>query len=100
MTTLADCIAAHHAAQPEPIAPYDVVTPLGAATLAVYRLKRQIAALDPQERAQVIGLAVAELGIVTWPEPGPVEVDARYCFFCGDEYPADTFDCPNHSEIA
>lgn len=98
--TLAECIAAYHAAQPTPIAPYDVLAPLGDATVTLYRLKRQIEALNPAERAQLVGLAIVELGIVTWPEPGPIEKDARYCFFCAEEYPADTFDCPNHAALA
>ena len=98
--TLAECINRYEASRPAPIAPHNVLTPLGDATVTLYRLKRQIAALDHAERSQLVGLAVAELGIVTWPEPWPVELDSRYCFFCAQEYPADTFDCPNHSEIA
>ena len=37
--TLAEIIAIHHAARPAPIAPHDVLTPLGHATTTLYRLK-------------------------------------------------------------
>jgi hypothetical protein len=57
-------------------------------------------ALTPEERAGLLGLAVEELELLPYPQPAPAEQDARYCFFCGSEYPADLFDCPNHSEIA
>lgn len=71
-----------------------VLTPKGEATRLVYRLRHQLAALEPAARAQIIGLAVAELDILgTIPMPQPAERDSRYCFFHG-EYTPDTFDCP------
>jgi len=105
MATLADCIARYEIAHYEAdlraqMGPHTTLTPPGDATVTLYRLKRQLAALDPEQRAEIAGLAVVELGLLPGPLPGPEEKDARYCFFCCAEYPAGMWDCPNHSPLA
>jgi hypothetical protein len=95
--TLAECIARHHDAQPAPIAPHDVLTPLGDATVALYRLKAAMAALEPRERAEIVGLAASELGIVAGTEPAPPPAEPEttaLCLRCGEGYAAQDFDCP------
>ena len=71
--TLVQIIAAHEAHRATQAAPMTALTPLGAATRSVYQLRRQMAALEPAERAEVLGLVVAELEILPHPAPQPVE---------------------------
>jgi hypothetical protein len=55
--TLVDLIAAHEAARPRPInRPTSILTPCGDATVAVYRLGQQLAALEPDDRDYVLDL--------------------------------------------
>lgn len=99
--TLADCIAAYEARRPAPIAPFNVLTPLGDATVTLYRLKRQIEALDPAQRAEIVGLAAFELGIVAGPEPLPAESESvALCLTCGEGYAIQDFNCPRHPATA
>lgn len=53
---------------PTPIVPtFHAITDLGAATLAVYRLKWALAKLSPTQRAEVLDLTAVELDIVHCP---------------------------------
>jgi hypothetical protein len=55
--TLVDLIAAHEAARPRPVnRPTSILTPRGDATVAVYRLTRALAQLDPADREYVLDL--------------------------------------------
>lgn len=82
-------VAAHYQQR----APMTALTPKGEATHLVYQLRRQMAALEPAERAEIVGLMFAELDLITAPKPQPAEKDSRYCFFHGD-YDPDLWDCP------
>ncbi len=61
--TLAECIARHEAATASPIrrpAAVGALTDKGVATVTAIRLRRQLAALDPAERREIIAaLSVA-----------------------------------------
>lgn len=86
-------VAAHYAQFPQITSPMTALTPLGAATRSVYALRRQLAALEPAERAEIVGLIFAELDLIAAPAPQPAERDSRYCFVHG-EYDPDLWDCP------
>jgi hypothetical protein len=57
--TLAECIDQYQQRQPAPIGA--VLTPKGAAVLAVYRLRRQLAAPDPADRSEVAAMLADEI---------------------------------------
>jgi len=85
----------------ECIAPRTVLTPLGDATVTLYRLKRQLDVLDPAQRAEIVGLAAWELGIVAGPEPLPAELETTaLCLQCGEGYAIQDGDCPTCRETA
>jgi hypothetical protein len=83
-------VEAHYQRQ---AAPMTALTPCGEAIRTIYHLRRQLAALEPSERAEIVGLMFAELDLITAPAPLPAEKDSRYCFFHG-EYTPDLWDCP------
>ncbi len=94
--TLAAIISAyeaHRAAQTVQEPALAALTPKGEATCTVYRLRTQLAALEPTERAEFVGLMFAELDLIAAPAPLPAEKDSRYCFFHG-EYSPEHWDCP------
>lgn len=106
--TLAQCIDLYHqrtATRPLDFVPSAVtLTPRGDVTVALARLKRQLGALDAEDRAaarDALAGVVAELDAVAWSDFGaalaphpPVEAAPKWCFFCGTERPADVWDCP------
>ena len=58
--TLAEIIACHEAAQPEPISERAVLTPRGSALVAIERLRRQLATLEPAD-LEIVGPALMTL---------------------------------------
>lgn len=65
--TLAECIERHEqatATAPRRPAAAGTVTPLGLASVHLYRLKRQLAALTTEERRHLLGQVVIELRLL------------------------------------
>lgn len=58
-------VAAHYAQFPQITSPMTALTPLGAATRSVYQLRRQLAALDADDRAAAAAQIAALLSEVS-----------------------------------
>jgi len=96
MPTLTALIEAHEQRLAEPITVPAVVTPKGDAVIAVYRLKRLMADLSPADRAEVVGLAVVELGVLAGPiaEDADDDEDLTLCCRCQEFYVSADLTCP------